>query len=176
MFLLLYSIQYRSVILLLAIMRRQKWFWCHELDWHSLLVSAPVDQRWHWGVSICQSQGRKTDEFSAKTWQRELFYSFAIALFWIKRTFEKRQFFDKLRADLADRDPIPGWTFANASGSVHRARGGLSYINIVPVNWYVYLFIPCLYMHCLILVIKLCICVSPLFHWERKFCYNFTFY
>ena len=60
--------------------------------------------------------------------------------------------------------------------SVHRALGGLSYSNIVPVNRYVYLFIPCLYMHCLILVIKLCICVSWLFHWERKFCYTFAFY
>ena len=38
--------------------------------------------------------------------------------------------------------------------SVHRALGGLSYSNIVPVNRYVYLFILCLYMHCLILVIS----------------------
>ena len=33
--------------------------------------------------------------------------------------------------------------------SVHKALGGLSYSNIVPVNWYVYLIMPCLYMHCL---------------------------
>ena len=49
-------------------------------------------------------------------------------------------------------------------GSVHRALGGLSYSNIVPVNLYVYLIILCLYMHCLIIVIQLCTCVSRLFH------------
>ena len=53
--------------------------------------------------------------------------------------------------------------------SVHRALGGLSYSNIVPVNLYVYLFIPCLYMHCLILVVKLCICISRLFHWKGNY-------
>ena len=37
--------------------------------------------------------------------------------------------------------------------SVHRALGGLSYSNIVPGNWYVYLIIPCLHMLCLIIVI-----------------------
>ena len=46
-----------------------------------------------------------------------------MALFWIKRTFEKRQFFDKLRADLADRDPIPGWTFADAGWVPGNGKG-----------------------------------------------------
>ena len=59
---------------------------------------------------------------------------------------------------------------------VHRALGGLSYSNIVPVNRYVYLFIPCLYMHCLILVIKLCICISRLFHWKGNSAILLHFY
>ena len=37
--------------------------------------------------------------------------------------------------------------------SVYRALGGLSYSNIVPVNWYLNLIILCLYMHYLIIVI-----------------------
>ena len=36
--------------------------------------------------------------------------------------------------------------FPSLLNSVHRALGGLSYSNIVPVNRYVYLFIPGLYM------------------------------
>ena len=63
--------------------------------------------------------------------------------------------------------------FPSLLSSVHRALGGLSYSNIVPVNRYVYLFILCLYMHCLLLIIKLCTCISRLFHGERKFCYTF---
>ena len=34
--------------------------------------------------------------------------------------------------------------------SVHRALGGLSYSNIVPVNRYVYLIILCLYVICIV--------------------------
>ena len=47
---------------------------------------------------------------------------------------------------------VENWVFGNP-GSVHRALGGLSYSNIVPVNRYVYLIIPCLYMHYLIIII-----------------------
>ena len=41
------------------------------------------------------------------------------------------------------------------------------------IGMYIIYSLSTVYMHCLILVINLCICIGRLFHWGGKFCYAF---